>query len=813
MQLGSVARSRSPLRLVALLLALPATAHATTEGSAPAGGGLAAIAVSVDLAAGSMRYGSEAVAIELDRNELPDGKSVRIAPVAVGEGRNVVHVVVPSKTRKAAWEAIVAGGESGKGRVVYAGVTGLTRGRSDGEGDRTGAAVDVLARGDGTSIVAVGDLREDLRLCGRETTLLSPQVLDPKSMQLRGASLQRLPRAQRDGAERIAAGLRGGPADVPIGRLLAATGASTALGKPAALTDGNPSTTWAEARSGMGLGEFVVMRAPEAVPLVRFQLTVAPPGANATAGTAPRSFFLVTDTKTFSVTLPEDGWLKPGASYDIALKEPARTSCVALVLDQAYARSNARPEVALAELTAYSEFDVPNASTVSVARLLFGGGPRAQAAAAVLQRAGKRGVDGVMEAWNELDPAGRALGVDVAVITGCEDGAPLLIASLDDKDRNVERKGREKLERCGRAAGPGLVRALGEGPVARRAKLASLLAFLAPSAGLAPIAALLGQGTAADRQTTRGAFLRAARSAEPGKLTELLHDPGRNAEGRLELLRAMGPRIADVRDDALPVLDDLLKNAPSFQTRYVALGPIAELARGGDRASLDRFAALMSRDKEWPVRARAAELALQIPGARQELIERLRDPEPRPREAALRAIAEERLSAAAVTVEALLARDPWTFVRVAAASALGAMPQSPDIDAALAAGLEDPLPQVRVAAVEALGVHRAATYAARVRTLLDEDNAPEVHLAGVHTLAQMCDGSALDRLTELATKAAAPNAEANELTLGLASIDALGKIHPPDLARRLAKVTGKDVRAQVRGAAQLALAAPGICKR
>jgi len=644
--------------------------------------------------------------------------------------------------------------------------------------------------------------------------LLAPRVLEPKSMELRGASVQRLPRSQRDGAERIAAGLRGGAAaDVPLGRLLVATGASTALGKPASLTDGNPSTTWAEARSGTGLGEFVVMRSPEAVPIVRFELTVAPPGANPTAGAAPRSFFLVTDTKTFSVTLPEDGWLKPGASYDIALKEPVRTSCVALVLDQAYARGNARPEVTLAELTAYSEFDTPNASPLSLARLLFGGGPRAQAAAAVLDRAGKRGVDAVLESWSELDPAGRALGVDVAVSSSCEEGAPLLIASLDDKDRNVERKGREKLERCGRAAGPALVQALREGPIARRARVASLLAFLAPSAGLTPIASLLGQGTAGDKQTLRGAFMRAARSADPSKLTELLRDPARDAQARLELLRAMGPRVADVRDDALPFLDALLKDAPSFPTRYLALGPISELARQGDRASVDRFSALMSRDKDWPVRARAAELALHIPGAQQELIELLHDPEPRPREAALRAIAEEHLSAAAVTVEALLERDPWTFVRVSAATALGAMPQSPDIDATLATGLQDPLAAVRVASVDALGIHRAASYAPRVRSLLDEDNAPEVRLASVHTLAQMCDASSLDRLTDLANKASSPDAEPEELTLGLTAIDALGKIHPHDLPRRLGRFAGKEVRSQVRTATQLALSAPGICRR
>jgi len=762
----------------------------------------------VDLASATVQSGGESVPIALDRSELPDAKAVRVEAVALGEGRNVARVVVPSKTRKGvAWEALVAGGA---GKVLHSALTGYVRGQ---DGDRTGTAIDVMPRGDGTAIVAVGEVREDLRLCGQETTLLAPQVVDAKTMQLRGASLQRLSRAQRDGAEKVAAGLRT-QAEAPLGRLLVATGASTAIGKPASLTDGDPATVWAEARPGTGLGEFVVTRAPSEVPITRFAITVAPPGANPTAGSAPRSFFLVTDAKTFAVTLPEDGWLKPGTSYDIALKEPVRTSCVALVLDQAYARGNARPEVAVAELTAFSEFDTPGASPGAVARLLFGGGPRAQAAAAVLQRAGKRGVEGVMQAWNELDAPGRALGVDVAVRTSCEDGGALLVASLDDKDRNVERKGREKLERCGRTAAPALLTAMQDAPVAQKARYASLLALLAPSAAVPPIAALLGQGTAADRQLFRTAFMRAARSAEPAKLAELLRERrSGDATARLELLRALGPRIADVREDARTDLDDLLKGTPDLSLRYLALGPMAELARQGHRESVDRFASLMGHDAAWPVRARAAELALHIPGAQQELIERLRDPEPRPREAALRTIAEERLSAAAVAVGALLARDPWTFVRVSAATALGAMPQSPDIDASLATALEDPLPAVRGAAVDALGVHRASSYAGRVRKLLDQDNAADVRLASVRTLAQMCDANALDTFTELAAKAASPTGESDSLTLGLAAIDALGKIHPRDLARRLERVMSKDARSQARAAAAQAMAAPGICRR
>lgn len=797
-------------------------AHAAVEGSVPAGGGLAAVTVKVDLAGNVLRFKAcpvapcaidgaaaaiESRAIELAREELPDASAVRVEPVAVGEGRRVLRVVVPSKSRPVAWEALV-GAEAGRAKVLHAAVTGFSRGEG---GERTGAGLKVLPRDDGTHLVAVGSLREDLRICGQET-LLAPSVLEPRSMRMRSAAVQRLPRAQREAAKRIVAGVHGGPADAPLGRLVVAVGASSALGKPGNLTDGDPTTAWSEARSGTGLGEFVVMRAAADVPIHRFQITVAPPGANPTSGAAPKSLFLVTDAETYAVTLPEDGWLSPGAAYDVPLPEPIKTGCVALVLDEAYARGNARPDVTVAEIAAFSEFDIAGAKPESLAKLLVGGGPRADAAASVLKRAGSGGVAAVVSAWDELDTAGRALAADVAVSAPCEEGAPILVRAFDDVDPIVERKGRDKLERCGRAVGPVLVAALSDTKTAHRAKVASLLAFIAPITGLGPLAAELGKGSPREKEAMRSAFTRAARSADPNRLIELLRARGGDAEARLELLRAMGPRVVDLRAEAQAAVMDLLKGEPPFRTRYLILGPMAELAREGDRALLDRFALALARDPEWAVRARAAELAIKIPGVQREVIQALDDAEPRARDAALHAVTEQRLSAAAVTVGSRLLNDPWTFVRVSAAGAMGAMPPSPDIDTTLGSALADPSPRVRVAILEALGVHRAQSQAPGVRERLERDKAPEVRTAAAGALAQMCDPGALDALTDLAGKLASP-IDADEATLGLAAVDALGKIHPPDLERRLARLAAKGVRPVVQRAAQEALAGPGICRR
>src|SRR5262249_21523138 len=163
----------------------------------------------------------------------------------------------------------------------------------------------------------------------------APRGLDPQSLVLRGATVQRLSREQRAAAIRIVASPRNAPAEPPLAPLLAATGASTALGSANEMTDGNPGSTWREGRPGDGGGGCVRMRGRGDGPITRFAIAVAPQEPKANGG-APKSFFLVTDQQSFAVQMPEDAWLHPAAAYDVPLAEPIRTSCVALVLDEAY---------------------------------------------------------------------------------------------------------------------------------------------------------------------------------------------------------------------------------------------------------------------------------------------------------------------------------------------------------------------------------------------------------------------------------------------------------------------------------------------
>ena len=134
-------------------------------------------------------------------------------------------------------------------------------------------------------------------------------------------------------------------------------------------TDSDARTTWAEKRPGVGRGEFVVMAAPRATFRSRgCGSSWRRSGRLPARGAAPKTFYLVTSTQTFEVTLPEGAWLKPGESYEVAFPHPIDASCVALVLDSAQMRDLPHPDVGLTELVAYSEFDAPGATLDDVAR-------------------------------------------------------------------------------------------------------------------------------------------------------------------------------------------------------------------------------------------------------------------------------------------------------------------------------------------------------------------------------------------------------------------------------------------------------------
>jgi HEAT repeat protein len=786
---------------------------------APAGAGLDALEVVLDETSPAFKVRrcktdgctdsgpSKAIPIPIERSRLDlAGAVIEVLPI--GEGKHVVHVRVADAQRKdLAFEAVLTGNDA---EPIFAGLTGYTRGE---EGDRSGHAVLVYDRDDHSKFVIVAETREDTRICGQTTTPLGARGLDPKSMQLRGATLHRLEKKARDAATSVVARAKQ-DARPPLARVLFATGGSAPGAQ--AVTDGKPDTAWSEKRPGDGHGEFVTMRVPTEVPIHALVVTIPPSSSPPKAdGAAPRTLFLATDQKLFHVTLPEDAWLKAGgAAYEIPLPEPIRTSCLALVLDEAYARNLTAPEVTVAEVSAVTKFDADGASIDDVAKELSG--PRADEAAAILKRGGDEGLAAVARRWSTLDGRARAFAIDVAESAGTCDGAAmdLLTRGLADKESEVKKRSLGRVARCGKASTGSLVIAMRSEDELRRAAVAPLLAAIAPGPALEAIGEQLGKGTPETRRALRGALGRASASAPRERLLALVAKKDLSPATRLDLLRALGTKLPELRPESAAAIADVLRGSPDMPTRFLVAQPLSQLARSSDATSgeLTRLAELVRRDPDWPVRARAVELAAGIAPLTPMVVAGATDPEPRVREAALKAIASGKLDAGGDAAEHAVADDPWTFVRVAAADTLGSLNSNAGRQRALASALTDKSPKVRSAAVIALGNQRAVAQADKIRERLDDGHEDvEVRALAARTLGTMCVRSATDRLTRLAQLSRSPVDEADE-RLGVAAIDALSTLHPPDLEKRLAPLRAKEVRLPVRRAAERAIAEPGACR-
>lgn len=820
------------LALVGGLVALPRVARAeTVRAVAPPGGGLEALEVTVDTASATVRTrkcraadcsdaadGAKTIKAGIDPTRI-DPKTIVAETIPVGEGRSVVHVRIPDPQRTDLAFELVASAASEE--PVFAGLTGYTSGST---GDRAGTIVQIFDRDASSKFVIVAEAREDTRICGQAVTPLGARGLEARSMTLRGASLHRLDKKARDAAVRVVAQTTVEGAKAPLARVLVATGSSAE--NAGRLTDGKPETSWKETRPGDGHGEFVTMRTGNELALTGLRVTVAPPAGGATTGAgnaAPKTFFVATDAQLFHVVLPEDAWTKPGRSYDVPLPSEVRTTCLAVVLDEAYASGRAAPEVSLAEVSGLTRFDAESQTLDDVAKALGTG--RAEEAADLLRRAGDPGLAAVLARLPQLDARGRALAVDVAASAGSCEGAAidLLTRALTDKDVEVKRRALGRIERCGKDAAPALSTALASDDEARRAAVAPVLATVAPRLALEPLAAQLGKGSVATRRAVRSAFGRAAQSASKDKLLPILVSATRPEDPsvapdlslRVDLLRALGPRLVDLRPESDAALAQVLRTGkPDLATRWLLAQPLATLARAPDATTgeLTTLSELARRDPDWPVRARAIELSAGIAPLASAILAGTQDPEPRVREAALRAIAASAMPSGARPATSALAGDAWTFVRVAAAEALAGLPQDASTSAALATALEDASPRVRVASLVALGKQRAVAHVGKVRGRLDDVREDaDVRAAAAQALGAMCDRSAVDRLTKLAMLAKSPIDEADD-RVGIASIEALGTLHPADLDRRLAPLRAKDARLPVRHAADRALASPGACR-
>ena len=721
----------------------------------------------------------------------------RLAVVGIGSGRRAIVVTVPGGSSGQSFEAVVAMPVGSRDvRLLFQGVTGLVEGS---DGVRQGKSVSISEPDEnGARRIVVGDEREDLNLCGRRA-VLSPSLVSADDLTLRPARVQRLSIADREGAAKIEA-TRLGPSEPASGAgTLRALGASSALGSPSALSDGNPGTAWAENRGGSGRGEFNVLSAPPELPIVGFDLLVAPPGAK--PRDVPKELWLVTRKEVFLVALPAEAINSPGQHYRARLPKPVQTDCVALAIESSFEESP-DSRVAIAELSAVSEFEGQAAEALVAA--LAGGSERARAAGARLRALGTPGYAALTKGFDSLDRAGRSVALGVIDSAPCELSAQVYVRALGSGVEAQVLHARDRIQRCAAAATAPLLAAASKAQGEALSAYASALSAVAPGQAVTTLTPRLPRLSAKDRRSTRVLIARAAASPEAAEsVRRLLADGSLPAPATIELLRALGPRLGTFGADAQVAFARAATDA-SFRGRYLLLEPAAALATKDANAAKILAGGLRGGKEPW-IRVRSIEVAPREPAYAPAFVAALDDPHVRVREAAAHALGEGRFVNGSGALGRILEDDSWPIVRRAAAVGLGSLPDDPRSRATLLAALEDPAPWVRAAAAESLGLRRSPGAADPLRDLLDDREQPvEVRRAVALSLGALCDAKSLDLLDKLARRLADPLSSVEDRAIGEASLYALVRIHPADLEQRLAPLAkGNTARAVARAKARV----------
>lgn len=796
------ARRRGPA-LAAFALAVfanPPAARAAGPASlqVPAGAGQQALGVMIDAAgvrasacaSGPCDAGG-ATPLPLAEGFQAAWADASLRRIDIGAGRSAALVSVPGREPGARWVSVMAAplrAEAPEARVVFHGRASLA--------DEAGSPEPTVVRvtgGGAEGQLLVGTRHPELTLCGRPA-MATPRVLDPNDLTLKHVRAQQLDRAERERAPRVRASRRAPGTPALLGRVLSAVAATSGTGSPLALTDGDPDTSWSEARGADGRGEFVVFRAPSEIALTGLAIQPRPRQRFVERGAAPRRLWVAADGgRLWQIELPDDAWNEPGAVYELPLDPPVRTACLAVVLEEGGARglpqvpkgAKAAGDVAvtLAEIEARTEFD-GTTDLAGLVDLLRGEPARAAAAAALLARAGPEGRRLAAERYDALEPAARRLALGAFDGAPCAESAPVYARALAARDEKEAGHARARLEGCRREAGPALVEASLDATHPARVPAALLLASIDPGRALRAAARRPADASERERQGFRNALARALRSPRAlGPAAELLDDATLPPPRAFELLREAGSSLASPVLLA-PASRALARVAPAnaaFADRFRALAPASVLARERDPLAAAQVARALG-DADARLRGEAARVAGGLPGLGPKLIALAADPSPRVRQAVGVALSSQGGPAADAAL-GRLASDPWTFVRAAAYDAFAERPPGPGPDRALATALDDErVPEALVRVIDALVKRRAASAGPSLRELADDESAPlEARVRAVEAQGKLCRRASLDWLVGLARRGLGRGAGESEFALGRAAISSLGRLHPPQL--------------------------------
>ena len=756
--------------------------------------------------------------------------ATQLTAVPMGNGRSAVVVRVPTKNAEQAWQAVVVSvpGQA-LPKIVFQGITGYSSGEM---GLRQGNQVQISEAVDETNTrrILVGELHEDLTLCHREA-LLSPRLLDPVTLELKPAKVQRLTAAERQRApeivaqpvvenaattaEPIPAGNTGKPAAVALvgkqARLLRAVGASSAVGWPSALTDGDPETTWAENRGGAGRGEFIVMHAPGDVPLAGFDLLVRPAHKVVQNGVGAEVVWLVTSHDVYKVRFANDPWKTPGIHYSITLSQPVITDCVALVTDTAYGETP-KAEVTFAELSARTEFEAANIENLLGA--LAGGGPRAEAAGSVLSGMGEPAATAINTRFNDLDEGGRRVALDVVDHASCDLSVPVYIKAIAGNIEEQRKHATDRLRRCGDKAKPFLVGAAETAQGERLMRIVAALSEVSPGAAIATIIPRFGRRPR-ETKALREILGHAVQSqAADGAIRELLARKDISLETSIVFLRALGNRIVEFAPAASTWINQATQASADWRDRYRLVQAVEPLAPS-NAGMRDWLGHAMTSDDSPYVRKQAASVVTLPDLFRNELLRALSDKEVRVREAAAQALTTRVGAFARTALAERLHQDEWPLVRLAAADALSAQGPDAEIDLWLAKALDDSAPSVRSHVIDALGHRQAFMQAPKILERFESRDEPiKVRMSAARALGWLCHKDSIGPLAKRALTLKDPVLDAEQRSLAGVALAALSRLHPSNLRNMLGPLlTDPKVPPSVRRVAQAALDASERCSQ
>lgn len=383
--------------------------------------------------------------------------------------------------------------------------------------------------------------------------------------------------------------------------------------------------------------------------------------------------------------------------------------------------------------------------------------------------------------------------------------------ALNNEGSAEAEHGRAGLLRCRTHAAPALARRLPESASERTRLFTNVLVQLDAVAAVDAMTPLLAGGSRAKRRVLQLAFRSAIVNPDAAaRAKALLGAADLAPRDGIFLMRALGDRLTDYGDVAAPRLEQWVAKA-DFATRYLALAPAAVLAP--KYPELQSFVvATLQRAKEPALRTEAARVLRATNTSSTALVRAIDDEHVRVREAAVVNAGEQAVAAARPALQGRLAKDAWPLVRSASVRALGNLPVSSETTQRLAEALaEDESPEVRRPAAHALGIQDAKSELPVVREAFTSDDDADVRATAATSLGLMCDRTMLTDLTTSALKFGNLNASESERLIGKASLNALGRLNPPDLKQRLAPLLSDGVPRIAQGAARAALTHPEPC--